>query len=129
MKGEPTVHGIAVPAPARSKRWAVINELEGAPEPTLNEVISWVGPCDLIIVEGYKSAPIPKIEVRRNGAVSQVPLAGGYPGVCAIAADYNIDDKRLPVFALDDIAGIADFIAKSVDLPALGPMASTTRTE
>jgi molybdopterin-guanine dinucleotide biosynthesis adapter protein len=102
-----------------SKRWAVINELEGAPEPSLDEVISWIGPCDLIIVEGYKSAPIAKIEVRRSGAVSQVPLAGEHPNVCAIAADYSIEDKRLPVFALDDIAGIADFIAKSVGLPAL----------
>jgi molybdopterin-guanine dinucleotide biosynthesis adapter protein len=111
-----------------SKRWAVINELAGAPEPTLSEVISWIGPCDLIIVEGYKSAPIPKIEVRRSGALSQVPLTE-HPDVRAIAADYSIDDERLPVFALDDIAGIADFIAKSVGVPALGLTASTTPIE
>jgi molybdopterin-guanine dinucleotide biosynthesis adapter protein len=107
-----------------SKRWAVINELEGDLEPTLDEVISWIGPCDLIIVEGYKSATIPKIEVRRSGAVSQVPLAGEHPSVRAIAADYNIDDKQLPVFALDDVSGIADFIAATVGVTARRPAAA-----
>jgi len=112
-----------------AKRWAVINELGDTPEPTLNEVISWIGPCDLIIVEGYKSASIPKIEARRSGAVSQVPLAGKHPNVRAIAADYDVDDKRVPVFALDDIVGIADFIAASVGVSAPLPTASTTSVE
>ena len=112
-----------------SKRWALINELKGAPEPTLDEVVSWIGPCDLIIVEGYKSAPIPKIEVRRTGAASQVPLASEHPDVRAIAADYAIDDTLLPVFALDDIAGIADFIAVTVGIMAPRSAAAATPVE
>ena len=82
--------GAAQVAVVSSKRWALINELDGALEPTLDEVVAWLGPCDLIIVEGYKAAMIPKIEVRRSGAVSQVPLAGDHPNVRAIAADYSI---------------------------------------
>ena len=101
-----------------SRRWVLINELDAAPEPALDEVIAWLGPCDLIIAEGYKAAPIPKIELRRSGAVSQVPLAGEQPNVRAIAADYSIDDTQLPVFALDDVAGIADFIAATVGVAA-----------
>ncbi len=100
------------------KRWAIVNELAGAPEPTLDEVATWISPCDLIIVEGYKSAAIPKIELRRSGAVSDVQLASSDPTVCAIAADYLIEERRLPVFTLDDIAGLADFIARTVGVAA-----------
>jgi molybdopterin-guanine dinucleotide biosynthesis adapter protein len=108
-----------------SKRWAIINELDGASEPTLDEVITWLGPCDLIIAEGYKAAAIPKIEVRRSDAVSQEALAGVQPNVRAIAADYSIDDNDLPVFALDDITGIADFIATAVGVTTPGAAART----
>lgn len=96
------------------KRWAMIGELEGAPEPSLDEVISWVGPCDLVIVEGYKKATIPKIEVRRREAASQQPLAEADRQVIAIATDYPAEANALPVFGLDDIGKIADFIVRAV---------------
>src|SRR5690606_4925356 len=57
------------------RRWAVINELGGAPEPNFEEVIAWLEPCDLIVVEGYKSAPVPKIEARRLQSMTKRPLA------------------------------------------------------
>jgi molybdopterin-guanine dinucleotide biosynthesis adapter protein len=113
-----------------SKRWALISELaDETPEPELDEVLSWIGPCDLIIVEGYKRAPIPKIEVRRSAAVSDVPLAATDPGVCGIAADYAVEERKLPVFHLDDTRRIADFIAETVRLRAPGPAATTTPRE
>ena len=68
--------GAAQVAIVSRERWALIRELQSAPEPDLTEVISWLGPCDLVIVEGYKRSPIPKIEVRRRAASSQQPLAG-----------------------------------------------------
>jgi molybdopterin-guanine dinucleotide biosynthesis protein B len=96
-------------------RWAMVRELEGAPEPDLADVIAWLDPCDLVIVEGYKRSPIPKIEVRRSAAVSREPLLGKSPNVIAIAADHAVDDTNgLPTFALDDVAAIADFILASV---------------
>lgn len=109
-----------------SKRWAVINELDGAPEPTLDEMASRLGPCDLIIVEGYKTAAIPKIEVRRSAAVSHVPLADSDPHVRAVAADYTLDEHRLPIFALDDVARIADFMSNIAGLTAPGPTPAAT---
>jgi molybdopterin-guanine dinucleotide biosynthesis protein B len=99
-----------------AKRWALISELDGAPEPNLAEVIAWLGPCDLVIVEGYKSAAIPKIEARRSASVSREKLADTDTGVIAIAADHAADGRGRPVFSLDDIAGIADFIARSTRL-------------
>ena len=102
-----------------SKRWALINELDecaGAHAGRGDRPGSV--PATSSSSEGYKAAPIPKIEVRRSGAVSQVPLAGEQPNVRAIAADYDIHDGRLPVFALDDVTGIADFIAATVGVTA-----------
>src|SRR5215213_8245313 len=49
-----------------SKRWALMHELRGASEPTLEEQLKQLSPCDLVLVEGYKTAPIPKVEVHRR---------------------------------------------------------------
>jgi molybdopterin-guanine dinucleotide biosynthesis protein B len=97
-----------------SARFAIVRELVGEPEPSLAEVIARLSPADLIIVEGYKGEPIPKIEVRRRQSASHEPLAESDPLVIAIAADHAIDGKGLPAFALDDIGAIADFIEKRV---------------
>jgi molybdopterin-guanine dinucleotide biosynthesis protein B len=108
--------GAAQVAVVSAKRWALIGELGSAPEPDLAEVLAWLGPCDLVIVEGYKSAAIPKIEARRSAASSRETLADGDPNVIAIAADHAADGCGLPVFSLDDIAAITDFIATSIGL-------------
>ena len=109
--------GAAQVAVVSAKRWALIGELGGAPEPDLAEVLAWLGPCDLVIVEGYKSSAIPKIEVRRAAASSREPLAPKAPKVIAIAADHDVADAQgLATFALDDVATIADFIAASIGL-------------
>ncbi len=102
-----------------NQRWAVINELGSAPEPNFEEVIAWLEPCDLIIVEGYKSAPIPKIEARRRQSITRRPLAADDPMVIAIAADHAVDDATVPVFSLDDIGAIADLIERRI-----GPLGS-----
>lgn len=97
-----------------NQRWAVINELAGAPEPNFEEVISWLEPCDLIVVEGYKSAAIPKIEARRLQSLTRRPLAADDPTVIAIASDHEVEDAAVPVFSLDDIGAIADLIERSI---------------
>jgi molybdopterin-guanine dinucleotide biosynthesis protein B len=97
-----------------SSRWAIVRELGDLPEPGLCEIVQKLDPCDLVIVEGYKSEPIPKIELRRTGAFDHEPLAAKDKHVIAIAADHEIAGADLPVLALDDIKGIADTIAKAV---------------
>jgi molybdopterin-guanine dinucleotide biosynthesis adapter protein len=110
--------GAAQVAIVSRRRWAIVRELQGAPEPELAEVMARLEPCDLVIVEGYKSTTIPKIEVRRSAASSREPLADNDPAVIAIAADHAVDGRGLPTFALDDVAGLADFITKSIGLAA-----------
>lgn len=107
--------GAAQVAVVSRSRWALITETRGTPEPDLADMLSWLDPCDLVIVEGYKRTPIPKIEVRRLASAKGQRLAD-YPArnVIAIAADHAIDGKGLPVFSLDDIAAIADLIHSKI---------------
>ena len=97
----------------------MIEEIEAAGEPALETVAMRLNPADIILVEGYKSAAIPKIEVRRAAVAPEKLLASGDPLVLAIAADYEVDGHEKPVFNLDDIIGIASLIERT-----LGPFKS-----
>jgi len=97
-----------------TKRWALMHELRGVGEPGLQEQLRRMAPCDVIIVEGYKSEPIPKIEVHRRA--SPAPLL--YPTdehVVAIATDEPLD-TFLTQLDLDDAAAVARFIVKHLAL-------------
>lgn len=98
-------------------RWAIMHELRGAAEPPLADIVARLGPCDLVLVEGYKHGDHPKIEVRRSGG-DRPELAGSDKNVVAIASDREEADAPVPVFDLDDVAGIADFILAHVGLEA-----------
>jgi molybdopterin-guanine dinucleotide biosynthesis protein B len=117
--------GAAQVAIVSSRRWAMVCELGDAPEPGLDEVVARLAPCDLIIVEGYKSARIPKIEVRRTAAFSRETLADKDRNIIAIIADHVVQGSDLPVFGLDDISAVADFIAGAVGVqPGVCPSPS-----
>ena len=92
-------------------RYAIMHELRGAPEPTFAEILARLAPCDLVLIEGYKREPIPKVEARRRDAANSEPLAPNDPHIVAIASDHPVTDTGLPVFDLDDTLAIADFIA------------------
>lgn len=102
------------------ERWALVTELRSAPEPDFADVVAKLAPCDLVIVEGYKSQAIPKIEARRTASREKRPLSKEDPNVIAVAADHRVADEAVPVFALDDIAAIADFIAAHLKLRRAG---------
>ncbi|HUL57390.1 MAG TPA: molybdopterin-guanine dinucleotide biosynthesis protein B [Usitatibacter sp.] len=91
-----------------SKRWALMHELRGAPEPRLQDQLKHLSPCDLVIVEGYKSEPIPKLEVHRRESGSPL-LHPDDPNVIAVATDEPLASS-LPQFGLDDVEGIARFL-------------------
>ena len=98
------------------RRWALMHELRGEDEPTLEMVLGRLAPCDLVLVEGYKRESHSKIETRRTGARDSTPLSASDPTIMAIAADHAVVDTALPVFGLDDIGVIADFIEKATGL-------------
>ncbi|MGV8936718.1 MAG: molybdopterin-guanine dinucleotide biosynthesis protein B [Allorhizobium sp.] len=100
-------------------RYAVMHELRGAPEPTFEEILARLAPCDLVLIEGYKREPVPKIEARRLASANREPLSPTDPHIVAIAADHAVENSPIPVFDLDDTMAIADFIARVTGLPAL----------
>jgi molybdopterin-guanine dinucleotide biosynthesis protein MobB len=100
---------------ASRRRWALMTELRGAREPALEELLARLDPVDLVLVEGYKRDRHPKIEARR-AATAQDLLAVGDETVEAVASDAALTGLAVPVFALDDVPAIADFILGRVGL-------------
>ena len=101
--------GAAEVAVVSKNRWAVIHELYGEDEPTMEQMLARLSPSDIVIVEGYRSGPQPKIEVRDVG-LDHPKIADSDNSVVAIAANGAVEGTSLPVFDRDDIDGIADFI-------------------
>lgn len=97
-------------------RWALMHELRGENEPSLGDVLARLSPCDLVIVEGYKREGHLKIETRRREAKDTSPLSVDDPNIIAVASDHALPGETLPVFAIDDIAAMADFIASRLGL-------------
>jgi molybdopterin-guanine dinucleotide biosynthesis protein B len=100
---------------ASAQRWALMRELRDAPEPTLDALIARLAPVDLLLVEGFKRHPHPKLEVHRP--------SNGKPLLCpddrhivAVASDAKLADLAVPLLALDDVPAIADFILDHLGL-------------
>lgn len=91
-------------------RWALVHELRGASELTLSEAVAHVSPCDLLLVEGFKGAAIPKLEIRRAGQVEPL-LFPDDANIRAIATDEPAAHAgRIRTFRLDDVDAIATFV-------------------
>ena len=95
-----------------------MHELRDEQKPPLEEVLAHIAPCDLVLIEGYKNAPFPKIEARSSRSLTQEPLSDDDPHIVAIAFEDETRTNGLPGFDINDIAGIADFIADHVNLGA-----------
>ena len=93
-----------------SARYAVMHELRGAPELSLPEAIARLVPCDLVLVEGYKAAPIPKLEVWREEVGTPLLLGTDRPFVAIATDDPERFAGRLPAFRLTDVDAIATFV-------------------
>jgi len=93
---------------ASSRRFALMHELRGAPEPSLDELAARMAPVDLLLVEGFKREAHPKLEVHRP-SVGKPFLYPDDPHIVAIASD-TVLAAPLPVLPLADAAAIADFI-------------------
>ncbi len=91
-----------------SQRWVLMHELREESEPTLEDQLARFGPCDLVLVEGYKHADIPKIEVHRP-AHGRPMLSPQDPNIVAVATDAAID-SALPRLDINDPDAIAQFI-------------------
>ncbi|HSH08262.1 MAG TPA: molybdopterin-guanine dinucleotide biosynthesis protein B [Burkholderiales bacterium] len=97
-----------------SRRWVLMHELRGEAEPTFDAQVKHLAPCDLLLVEGFKHAPIPKLEVWR-AATGEGLLHPNDPHIVALASDAQVE-TRLPRLDLNDVEGIAGFIRRHLAL-------------
>lgn len=90
-----------------ARRWALMTEHRGAPEPPLKELLEKLNPVDLVVVEGFKRDPVPKIEIFRaaNGKPFLYPED---PLIRAVASDVPVPEGAPPSVHLDDIEAIAE---------------------
>ena len=98
------------------KRWALMHELRGAPEPGLADLMAHLSPCDLVLVEGFKHDPVPKLEVHRP-ALGHPLLSSSDPHIVGIACDAPVDSP-LPQLDLNKPAAVADFVLARATRPA-----------
>ena len=94
-----------------AKRFAILHELREEPEWDLPDLLSKLAPVDLVLVEGFKRDPFPKLEIHRvaNGKPLLQPAD---PHIIAIACDTPLPSAVVPVIDLNDIEGIVDVLLK-----------------
>ncbi len=97
------------------RRWAIMHELRDTPEPALDDLLARLSPVDLVLIEGFKRAPHPKVEAHRM-ETGRPLLAPENQTIRAVASNTTHPDLPLPVLHLDDTRAIAEFILRDVGL-------------
>jgi molybdopterin-guanine dinucleotide biosynthesis protein B len=104
-----------------AERWALLHENREAAEPSLQELLARLAPCDLVLVEGLKRGDHPKLEVWRADC-GQPPLGSGDASVEAIATDGGpLPATGLPQLPLNDTEAVLDFVLRRVAQHAGSP--------
>ena len=107
------------------RRWALMHELRGGGEPSLDELLPRLTGCELVLVEGFKGGDFPKLEVWR-AEPGKPPLWPNWPGIVAIATD---TPQALPSGAagldLADAAAIAEFVVAHARAATSAPTSSS----
>ena len=98
-----------------NRRSVLMQEFRDRAEPTVPELVARMAPCDVVIVEGFKRDPTPKIEVHRP-SLDFPPVWPGNPSVVAVATDVPVTCD-LPLLDLNDIQAIGRFVLRYLDLP------------
>lgn len=103
--------GAAKVALVSESRVGYFEERRDEGEPELSDVIDRLMPCDIILIEGFKTGLHPKIETRRKEGRENRPLGDAAHYIAAVAGDsQDFAVPGLPFFDLNDIPAIADFV-------------------
>jgi len=98
---------------ASDRRQALMTENATPQEPHLDQLVRRLDPdcIDLVLVEGFRSVPYPRIELHRM-ALGKTLLYPQDPGIIAVASDHPADFSGLPSLDIDDTAAIAAFVVE-----------------
>lgn len=106
---------------AGAQRWALMRELHEEKEPVLSELLAHMSPCDVVLVEGFRSAEIPKIEVHRP-ATGHDLIHPVFPNVIAVASDARIAlPTGMPWLDLNEVPAIARFVCEFLQIAGRMP--------
>jgi molybdopterin-guanine dinucleotide biosynthesis adapter protein len=94
-----------------ANRWALVHELRGAAELSLEALLDKLSPVDLVLVEGYKRQPHPKLEIYR-ASLGKPPLHPDDPAIIGIASDQPLPAAPIPVIDLDDVEQVTEFLIR-----------------
>jgi molybdopterin-guanine dinucleotide biosynthesis protein B len=92
-----------------ARRWVLMHEVGDGTEATLAEHLQRLSPCDLVLIEGYKSERHPKMEVFRE-SVGKSALHPTDPRIVAVASDRPLPGLAIPQVDLNDVAAVADLV-------------------
>jgi molybdopterin-guanine dinucleotide biosynthesis adapter protein len=92
-----------------ARRWVQMHEVGNGVEATLPQLLRRLSPCDLVLVEGFKTERHPKMEVFRT-AVGKPPLHPEDRRIVAIASDQQFPGAGVPVVDINDIAALGDMV-------------------
>jgi molybdopterin-guanine dinucleotide biosynthesis adapter protein len=92
-----------------ARRWVQMHEVGNGVEATLPQLLRRLSPCDLVLVEGFKTERHPKMEVFR-AAVGKAPLHPADRRIVAIASDQQFPAAGVPVVDINDIAALGDMV-------------------
>ncbi len=97
---------------ASNRRLALIREYEVLSDPTVDELVGELSDCDWVLIEGYKHAPLLKVEVWRaaTGRPAQYPEDPFVVALCTDSPDQLPVPTGLPVIDLNDADAVADFL-------------------
>jgi molybdopterin-guanine dinucleotide biosynthesis adapter protein len=94
-----------------ANRWALVHELRGAAELTLEALLDKLSPVDLVLVEGYKRQPHPKLEIYR-ASLGKPLMHPDDPAIIGIASDQPLPAAPIPVIDLDDVEQVTEFLIR-----------------
>ena len=108
-------------------RWAHMHEVGDGKEATLGELLQRLSPCDLVLVEGFKTDRHPKLEVFRM-ETQKTPLYPTDDRIVAVASDRTLPDAAVPIVDLNNIEAVADLVCAEAESlqSVLGALAGTT---
>ena len=97
-----------------ARRWVQMHEVGEGREATLAELLQRLSPCDLVLIEGFKTDRHPKLEVFRQAA-QQSPLHPQDNRIVAIASDQEFPGAGVPVVDLNNVESVADLVCERAE--------------
>jgi molybdopterin-guanine dinucleotide biosynthesis protein B len=94
-------------------RWVLLHEAGAEDDLSLTALVGRMAPVDLVLVEGFKLASIPKLEVYRP-SLGKAPFFARDPSILAVVSDEDVEAGARVVLPLNAPEAVVEFILAHV---------------